>query len=508
MIPSDGAAGEPRVPEESLARKAIKGGVWVAGLRIVSELFVVGRLLILAHLLAPAAFGVMGIALLTLEILDTFSQTGFESALIQKKGSIGDYLNSAWTLMIVRGVALFGALFLVAPVAAQFFNESAATPVIRVVGLTLVIQALTNIGIVYLDKDLVFSKVFLYEFSSELASFVATVTLAFLWRSVWALVLGLLVKRVTALIMSYVVSTYRPRLDYDIGKAKELWAFGRWITGSRVLLFLATQGDDIGVGRVLGTTTLGYYQMAFRIANVPATEIAHTISKVTFPAYARLQDNLGRLKDAFLRTLTFTAFLSAPVTALIIVLATDFVLIFLGAKWLPIVAPMQIIALTGLARAISSTTNPVFQATNKPYIDTQWATIRFVIMAVLIFPMTRQWGMVGASWAVFVSMFVSTVAFCIRVVAITMCGWRAFSRAMILPLLGSMASMGSVLLLRTNLHDVGFWQFLLLAAAGGFVYLAITLGGDLVLNTGLRPTLGDILTNFRHQRQPGAIESV
>jgi lipopolysaccharide exporter len=507
MSTSDAATGEPAVPEESLGRKAIKGGVWVAGLRIVSELFVVGRLVILAHLLAPAAFGVMGIALLTMEILDTFSQTGFENALIQKKGGINDYLDSVWTITIARGVVLFGILYLVAPLAAQFFKEPAATPVIRVVGLSMVIQALTNIGIVYLDKELTFNRLFLYEFSTELASFVAAVTLAFLLRNVWALVFSLLIKRMMALIMSYIISAYRPRLDRDIGKAKELWAFGRWILGSRILLFLTTQGDDIVVGRLLGATTLGYYQMAFRISNVPATEIAHTISKVTFPVYARLQDNISRLRDAFLRTLTFTTFLSAPVAAMIIALAADFVQIFLGKKWIPIVVPMQVIALTGLARSIASTTNPVFQATNKPYIDTQWAFIRFVIMALLILPLTRQWGMVGASWAVFISMFVSTVAFCVKGIGITTCSGRDFNRAIILPLLGSVAIVGSVSLFRSSLHDVGLWQFLLLAAVGGGAYLAVTLIGDLILNTGLRPMLEEIVGYLRDHRQPGALGS-
>lgn len=507
MSPSDSATGEPAAPKESLAHKAIKGGVWVAGLRIASELLVVGRLLILAHFLSPAAFGVMGVALLTMEILHTFSQTGFENALIQKKGSISDYLDSAWTIMIVRGVALFGILYLVAPLAAQFFKVTAATPVIRVVGLSLLLQALSNIGIVYLDKDLAFNRQFLYEFTTELASFVATIMLAFLLRSVWALVFGLLVKNVTALIMSYVISAYRPRLDRDIGKAKELWAFGRWILGSRILLFLTTQGDDIIVGKVLGAATLGYYQMAFRVSNVPATEIAHTISKVTFPAYARLQDDISRLRDAFLRTLTLTAFLSAPVTAMIIALAADFVRIFLGEKWMPTVGPMQVIALTGLVRAIASTTNPVFQAVNKPYIDTQWALIRFVIMALLIYPLTRLWGMVGASWAVFIGMFVSTVAFCIKVVGITTCSGRSFNRAGILPLLGSIAILGSISLLRTGLPHVGLWQFLLLAVVGGGAYLAVALVGDLVLNTGLRPIFKDILAYLRHLRGRGVIAS-
>jgi len=389
-------------PGKSLSQRVVRGGIWVFALRITERAFGLVRLIILARILAPHDFGLMGIALLTMATLDTFSQTGFQTALIQKKDNTDAYLDAGWTVLILRGFLLFVILFFIASYAAIFFKAPQAKTIIQVIGLSVLFQAFTNIGVIYFQKELEFNKQFLYQLSGTLADFIVAVSAVLILRSVWALAFGLLAGNVARFIASYLIHPYRPHLSSDLGKAKELFGFGKWVLGSSILIFLLTQGDDIFVGKLLGATMLGFYQMAYRISNMPATEITHVISQVTFPAYSKLQNNLPKLREAYLRTLQFTAFLSLPIAGMIFILAPDFTRIFLGEKWIPMVPAMQALCVFGVTRMINATTGPIFQGVGKPNISTFGSVFQLVIFVAIIYPLTSKWGILGTSLSVII----------------------------------------------------------------------------------------------------------
>ena len=388
------------VIQEQLSHRVAKGGFWVFALRITKQIFYIIRLIILARILAPADFGLLGIAMLTMMTLETFSQTGFQAALIQKKEDIDAYLNSAWTVGILRGSILFIILYFIAPYVAAFFNSPQAKPIIQVIGFAILINAFTNIGVVYFQKELEFNKQFIYQFSGTLAEFAVAVSAALLLRSVWALVFGLLAGNAARLVASYFIHPYKPHISFDIVKLKELFGFGKWVLGSSILIFLITQGDDIFVGKLLGATMLGFYQLAYKISNTPATEITHVISGVSFPAYSKLQDNAQKLRQAYLKFLQLTAFLLFPLAALIFALAPNFTRIFLGEKWMPMVPALQVLCIFGITRALNATIGSIFQGMGKPQIITYGAGLQLIMLTVLIYRMTNRWGILGTSIAV------------------------------------------------------------------------------------------------------------
>ncbi|RTZ96636.1 MAG: lipopolysaccharide biosynthesis protein, partial [Deltaproteobacteria bacterium] len=141
-----------------LSGRVIRSGVWVFALRITERLLYFFRLIILARILAPSDFGLFGIALLTMMTLENFSQTGFESALIQKKEAVNQYLDTAWTVGVIRSIFLFLAMFFFGPYVAAFFETTQATPIIRVLAFSFLIKSFRNIGVVFFNKDLEFKK--------------------------------------------------------------------------------------------------------------------------------------------------------------------------------------------------------------------------------------------------------------------------------------------------------------------------------------------------------------
>lgn len=488
-------------PGGTLSQRVVKSGFWVFFLRIFNEGFSLLRLIILARILSPNDFGLMGIALLTMSILETFSETGFQQALIRKREDIKSYLDSAWTFLILRGFVLFVILYFIAPYAAVFFNTPEAKPIIRVIGFSILFQAFTNIGITYFKKELEFNKEFIYQLTGTLADFIVAISAVLILRNVWALVLGLLAGNITRCFVSYLIHPYRPRLNFALEKVKELFGFGKWILGSSVLIFLITQGDDILVGKLLGTTALGFYQLAYRISNLPATEITHVISQVTFPAYSKLQDNIPKLREAYLKVLQITAFLSFPIAGLIFVLTPDFTRIFLGEKWMPMVPAMMVLCIFGVTRSIGATMGPILYSTGKPKIQTKVSGIQLIAMAMIIYPLTIRWGILGTSLAVVIPNILVLILITIEVKNIIDATYKEFFMSVIIPIIAVFIMFLVVFLAQKFLLSGGtIFSFLTLVFAGSVVYIGTIYLYDRVSGYNTRTIICNAFASFRDNK--------
>jgi O-antigen/teichoic acid export membrane protein len=407
--------------------------------------------------------------------LETFSQTGFQQALIQKKADARPYLDSVWTVLILRGIVLFGILYFAAPFAASFFDAPEAKPIIQVIGFSVLLQAFTNIGVIYFQKELEFNKEFIYQFAGTLADFIVAISAVLILKNVWALVFGLLAGNAVRCFVSYLIHPYRPRLSRDLKKARELFGFGKWVLGSSILMFLIIQGDDIFVGKLLGVTALGFYQLAYRISNMPATEITHIISRVTFPVYSKLQDDIPKLREAYLKVLQFTAFLSFPIAGLIFVLAPDFTKIFLGEKWMPMVPAMQVLVFWGLIRSIGATTGPIIYAAGKPKILTRYQLFQLITLIILIYPLTVSWGILGTSLTVLLASISANALAFYAAIKITNCGIYNFIRTVSFSLTSSLVAIVAVFLLKIywGTPTLLLIPFVLSIICYGLVYLGV-----------------------------------
>jgi lipopolysaccharide exporter len=346
-------------------------------------------------------------------------------------------------------------------------------PILQVIGLSILINGFTNIGVIHFKKELEFHKQFVYEFSGTLANVVIAIGSVLLLRSVWALVFGLLAGNIAQLVTSYAIHSHRPRLRFDRHQFQELFGFGKWILGSSILVYLTTQGDNIFVAKLLGVAALGFYQLAYQISNLPATEITHVISQVTFPAYAKLQADIPKLKEAYLKVLQLTAFLSFPMAGLIFVLAPDFTRIFLGEKWLPMVPAMQILVFAGLIRSIAATAGSVFIATGRPKMDIQGQCLRILTLAFLGYPLTIYYGIIGTSIAVVTSISVTTITFSFNVIKITGCEPKEFRKMITFPFISIMPIFSVSYFIKSNISNMGLFGLLVFTIACCFSYFII-----------------------------------
>ncbi len=473
MVPISEIFSRLKSTEGSLTRRAFTASFWIFALRAAYEIFYLLRIVIIARILAPRDFGILGIALLVVGILETFSTTGFQDAIIQKEGHSKNELDTAWSLMVIRGLVLFLILFLGAPLAAKFFNEPNSISILRVVALSSVLQGVTHIGVVLFRKELAFYKQFLFQFVGVIIDFGVSVTLAVLLRSTWALVFGLIAGHFARCVMSFVLCPELPVFRLEREAFKSLFRFGKWVMGSTILLFLVLQGDGFFVGKFFGAAMLGFYQMATRISNTPATELTHVVSQVAFPAYSKIRNDIVRLREAYLKIVQMISFLSFPLAGLIFVLAPDFTRIFLGEKWMPMVPVLRILTFVGLARSLVATAAPVFYSLGLPKLDTKLQVLRLAVLAALIYPFSSSGGVEGTAFAVLVSILCSGAGFLILSSRLTGTAVRDYLKILIFPLAGTVLV---VLMIQGMLSagPVGLWKFLLFSGLGLLAYTALT----------------------------------
>ena len=463
---------------ESLSKKTAKGSFWLLIFRIFDQSFGLIGTILLARLLAPSDFGLFGITLMAASFLDTFSQTGFQPALVHKKGDIRPYLDTSFTIQALRGFLIALIVFVSAPYVAIFFRVEAAVPILRVMGFAIFIQGLENIATIYLSKELQFKTYFIYQISGTFAKFFISVILALIFRNVWALVIGFLAGTIMRCLVSYIVYFYKPRLSFDIIKAKELFGYGKWVFGSNIISFFVTQIDNFFVQKLIGVAGLGFYQIAYKIPSILNMEI---LTAAAFPAYSKIQDNISKLKEAYLKVIKISFIILMPMASGIFVVATDFITLFLGQKWLPSLWPMRILSLSVSIWMLAVVSNYMFLAIGKPNVTAKWTSIKLLIMFILLYPLILRYNITGASLAVLTGSLVAVFGLVFEAIKVLKCGLGQFISSIIFSFINAFIMAVAVYFLGKYL-PVGIWSFLLTILTGILIYFLLTLISDKIFN--------------------------
>ncbi len=397
--------------QDELTGKVLSGGLWLFVGRGIYRLFSVLKLVILARILSPDDFGLFGIALLSLSVLDIFSKLGFQEKLIQELEDIEKDINTVWTLSIIRGFLLGFILFFTAPFIGVFFKNKAAVGVVRLMALSPTISGFLNPRVVYFSKRLEFKKQMLYDISGVAVEFVVAVILALVYRNVMALIIGNISGNFLRLILSFILFDSNLKVQIVKESFSKIFGFGKWVWASSIIVFLNTEGDDIFVGKVLGSTMLGFYQMAYKISMLVLTDVTDVIKKIVYPVFSKLQLDKTSLSKWFYSSFYFNVLMVIPFSLTMFFFTDDIVRLVLGDKWLPLSSTLKILSLAGGVRSIFSISGSLFYARNKPGVDAFVLIIGLFVLGVCIYPLAIRYGIYGVSWAVLLSMLVSGVVY-------------------------------------------------------------------------------------------------
>jgi O-antigen/teichoic acid export membrane protein len=357
----------------------------------------------LARLLEPTDFGLYALGMLLFSTANLFVGMGVDSAAIHSKVEKERLAFPAFLMTTVVSVCLFLIISLYPGFWAGLLGDPDVEPVIRVLAFLILMEGMLLIPATLLKKDLHFGVVSRVRLLAQMVDTGLTLALAFAGYGVWSLVYGRLAGTLARLIMFWVAC---PGWDWLIPRrlepevVGELFRYGAKTTGGAGLSFFNYNWDDWLVGRMLGSTALGFYSRAYRFAaTVMEGLVAASVDSVLFPAYAKIQDEKERLSEVYIKSLKVIALVMVPVGMGVLVTAPVAVPVLLGEKWNPMVLTLQIFAVVSFVRPFSASTSPVFLGLGRPGLNFRAGLVVAVVMVPLAI-LLLDWGIAGVAVAV------------------------------------------------------------------------------------------------------------
>ena len=377
-------------------KNTIKGVSWVGALRVFTRILSLVKTIVLARLLLPNQFGIYGIAALILAFLEILTDTGINVFLIQEEDDVEHYVNTAWVVSILRGTLICLLIVLFSTFVSSFFKTPESRNILLLISIVPLIKGFINPSIVKFQKYLLFKKEFIFRSFLTLIEAVLTITFAIITKSAVSLVIGLLISAVFEMALSFYIAKPIPSLRFKIENFKLVFNRGKWITLAGIFEYLYRNLDNITVGKILGVTSLGYYDMAYKISILPITEVSEVFSKVTFPIYTKIKEDKKRLKKAFMKVMLTTTVIVLPIVIILIIFTEPLVLLFLGKNWLPIINVLKVLSIFGAIRSISGISSALFLALKKQNYVTFVTFASILGLGISIVPLVIRYGILGA----------------------------------------------------------------------------------------------------------------
>jgi O-antigen/teichoic acid export membrane protein len=377
--------------------RIIVGGSWAIAVQVVERIIGLASIAILARLLTPDDFGVVAVAGTVVAAVELLSAFGFDWALVRQRDLTPDYLNSAWTLRVLFGLGTFVALALLGPVAADFYRLPPLRPVLVALGLASFLGSLENIGTVYFRRDFAFHKEFLLRVTTKVAGFVVAIPVAFVYRSYWALVVGMVVVRASSTVASYALHRFRPWPT--LKHTRELFGFSLWLLIGNIVDYCSTRFSSLYLGRVFGSHAAGLFSVAGDISQMPISGIAAPINRVAYSKYSEDIRANRSLTSAYLEISPLIWMVSLPLCGGTIAVASEIVRLLLGPKWQDAEAVVRLLTLGTALSLVTANTHYVYWALGRSKVVAMLSVVTAAIIVPATIVCSHFAGYEGVAWA-------------------------------------------------------------------------------------------------------------
>lgn len=298
--------------------------------------------IILARLVTPEDYGVIAILLVFIQISTVFIQSGFNTALIQKKESDDLDFSSIFYLSFFIAVVLYVVLFFTAPIIANFYQSDSLIKLLRVISFTLFFGAINSVQNAYVSKTMQFRRFFLSSMGAVIGSGIVGIVLAYKGFGVWALVFQQLVRDFLICVILWFTVKWRPRFIFSFKRVKTLFSFGWKLLISGLLDTIFKNLYNLIVGKIYNKETLGYFNRGQQFPQIIATNLDGSIQSVMLPTLSSHNDDVAEVKRITRRSISMSAFLLMPCMFGLAAIAKPLVQVLLTDKWLPCVPFLQL----------------------------------------------------------------------------------------------------------------------------------------------------------------------
>lgn len=369
----------------SLKKHALKSFFWSFLQQFSTQLVTFCVQLILARILLPSEFGLIGMLTIFIGIATALFEGGMTSSLIRVSAVDTKDYSTVFYFNLGVSILIYLLFFVSAPYIALFYRQPILTDIARVYGLSFVFLAFGTVQNTILTKEMLFKKQAIITFPALFIGSIVGVILAYNGFGVWSLVYSILTTNLLTSFFLWFSSDWRPQLLFDIDKFKLHFHFGYKMTLSSLLETIFTNIYQIIIGRFYNPVVVGYYTRANSLMMLPVGNVSTALNKVVFPLFAKVQNDVFALREAYKKIMLVVLFVITPIIVLMALLADQLVIFLFTEKWLPMVPIFQIICFSGVLYPLHLYNLMILQVKGRSDLFLRLEIIKKIIMVVIIF---------------------------------------------------------------------------------------------------------------------------
>jgi teichuronic acid exporter len=391
----------------------LKGMFWTTIEMGINRSFKFFIKLILARVLFPEDYGIVGMAVVFTSIISVFNEMGMGEALIQRKKEFltKDHFNTAFWTGLVWSVCIFLiVVFLVSPIAAKFYDEPILTQIIPALSIGILISPINLIHKAKLIRDLNFKKISFISNTSTIVAGVIALVMAINGAGVWALVFNTVATFIVALPMWFIATKWIPSFKFSRSAFKDIFGFGVYTTGTTLFGKINGQIDYLIVGKLLGSASLGIYSLAFLLTSIARTQITQVIDQVLYPMFSKIQDDSRKLNSYYLKIVKLNSYIIYPLMFGVILFSKNLIPILFGDKWDEAIPILEILSVGVILSMTTTSSHILIRASGHPKMELILSTISSLCFFIpLIILGTYLYGVRGTAFGYVLAIFLQNI---------------------------------------------------------------------------------------------------
>lgn len=376
---------------DSLKSKTLSALAWsfIESVGVRGAQFFIG--IILARLLSPSHFGLIGMLTIFMAVSESLLDSGFQAALIQKADATQTDISSIFYFNIVLGLSVAGLLCLIAPWIAAFYNQPILTPLMRALSITIIINSFGLIQNTILIKQINFKTTTKVNMIAGILSGIVGIFLAVRGLGVWSLVAQQISRALFATSFIWFFSNWRPNLIFSFKSLQEMFGFGSRILAAGLINRTFDNIYLLVIGKIFSPIDLGYFTRAKTMQEFPTQTLSGMVGRVTFPVFSTIQDDKARLKRGMKKALTFLSLVNFPIMIGLAVIARPLMLTLLTDKWAGCINYLRLLCMVGLLSTIILINSNLLFALGRSKLHLRVEIIKKIIIVINI-AITLRWG--------------------------------------------------------------------------------------------------------------------
>lgn len=348
-------------------KKLLSGGKWSLFKLLAVQLINIGTIAVLSRQLDPVHFGIVALANVALRFFNVIAAQGVNQYIVfDNSEQFEDKRNAAFWLNLVFAFVAVALGFISIPFVADFYDEPQLRWVLAVLFLRFPFDLTAKLADGVMQKELVFKAIEIRDTVIQLAVGISSIVMALMGFGVWSLVIPGALSSPIKVLVSFQLITWRPALKLHLQYWKEIWKYSSNIIGSSFVNFLISQGDTLLVGKLLGSLSLGIYNLSWNASNILSKTLVTTTNKLALPAFSKSKGDVDRMYQGYSKVLTTISAITFPALMWMMVSAKYVILTLYGPKWMEAVVPLQILLIYAIRYSVGAPTGSVYKSLGRP----------------------------------------------------------------------------------------------------------------------------------------------